>query len=128
MTRIQKPTGRKKKEEVIKFRIGDGVLVSVEGGDGVAVLTRLWEEPIPKDEDEDEDEEDEEAEPGGRTKSDRSASDEPGTRMMGEIHWCFRRKDLPGIMKDLKVEEVSISASLFIRPIERLGVKAKSDD
>ena len=128
-TRITRASakGRKKnKEEVVKFRVGDGVLVSVEGGDGIGFLTRLWEEPAPKDDDSD-DEDKSESGLGGKEKgngrsyrdrqgsensegSDGSEADE--TRMMCEVHWCFRRKDLPGIMKDIKVEEVS-----FIPPM-----------
>ncbi|ORX38507.1 P-loop containing nucleoside triphosphate hydrolase protein [Kockovaella imperatae] len=108
-TRIQKPTGKKKKEEVVKFRVGDGVMVSVEGGDGVAVLTRLWEEPIPKDEgsddDDDDDDDDEDEEADDEEGSGEGEGEGLGMRKMAEIHWCFRRKDLPGIMKDLKVEE-----------------------
>ena len=92
-----------KGDEESRFAIGDGVLVKVEGNaDGVGVLVRLWEEPEEKDEDDDESEED------GDGKSKAEEEERRGTRMMAEIHWCFRRQDLPGIMKNLTVEDVSV--------------------
>ena len=105
--------GRKtRKDEEAPFKIGDGVVVSVEGGsDGLAVLTRLWEEPEPKDED-DSDDSDDEVDEEGKSGGSSDSSEERGTRMMGEVHWCFRRKDLPGIMKDLRVQEVGLTQSM----------------
>lgn len=102
----KKPRANKGDEES-RFAIGDGVLVDVEGGaDGVGVLIRLWEEP-----DKDEDEEGDEDSDGGNDSARRKRKDENGdpteVRMMAEVHWCFRRKDLPGIMKNLTVEDVS---------------------
>jgi origin recognition complex subunit 1 len=102
----KKPRANKGDEES-RFAIGDGVLVDVEGGaDGVGVLIRLWEEP-----DKDEDEEGDEDSNGGNDSARRKRKEENGdateVRMMAEVHWCFRRKDLPGIMKNLTVEDVS---------------------
>ncbi len=75
-------------------------MVAVEGGgEGVGVLIELREEP--EDEiDEDEEEEDEEDE------EEDEEDEERGPKMMAEIHWCFRRQDLPGVMKNLCVEDV----------------------
>ncbi|EIW67259.1 hypothetical protein TREMEDRAFT_33606 [Tremella mesenterica DSM 1558] len=103
-----------KADEESRFTLGDGVAVSVEGGgEGVGVLVRLWETSKKAKGEEDmsgegsaEDEErDEEEEEGS------------GERMWAEVHWCFRRQDLPGIMKNLSVEdnEVLLAASP-IRP------------
>jgi origin recognition complex subunit 1 len=114
-------------DEEARFSVGDGVLVKVEGGvDGVGVLVRLWEEPddeVEEDDEEDKDGQDDDDAKGGdadgRANGEGSRSG-PGndingngttrtrskTRMMAEIHWCFRRKDLPGIMKNLSVEDV----------------------
>jgi len=90
-----------KSDEDSRFTVGDGVMVSVEGGsEGVGVLIRLWEEREETESDgEEEDEEEEEEE------------EERGPMMMAEVHWCFRRQDLPGVMKNLSVEDVRRSAS-----------------
>lgn len=85
-----------------RFAVGDGVMVAVEGGsEGVGVLIRLWEEPPESDETEDGEDEDDDGDESSRGDEDN------GPRMMGEVHWCFRRQDLPGIMKNLSVEDVS---------------------
>ena len=97
------------KAEEEEFDIGDGVLVKVEGGaDGVGILIRLWEEPDDdeSDEEDEEKEDDEEETPGEKEKAE--------TKMMGEVHWCFRREDLPSVMKNLTVYDVSLSLSLAI--------------
>lgn len=104
--------------EESRFAVGDGVLVNVQGGnDGVGILVRLWEE---EEEDSDESDEsgsesdgdddvdgDEQGNGGvgvrGKGKNGRKAK---STTMMGEIHWCFRRSDLPSMMRDLSVAEV----------------------
>lgn len=112
----------KKKTDESRFAIGDGVQVAVEGGkEGVGVLVGLWEEPIPDEEEE------EEPVRGGRSgrgkggvgrggatgrgvKEDEVSGDvDPsrGTRMMARIHWFFRRQDLPGVMRNLSLEDVS---------------------
>ena len=104
-------------DEEARFSVGDGVLVKVEGGtDGVGVLVRLWEEPDDADDgDEEEDGQDDEegeggaggrADGGSRNGDGTSSKSKSKTRMTAEIHWCFRRKDLPGIMKNLSVEDV----------------------
>lgn len=110
----QTPTGRKRKvakgDEESRFTVGDGVLVGVDGGDGVGILIGLWQDNTPRSsgrngdgdgdwdggsDDEDEDEDEEEDYEGS------------GKRMMAEVHWCFRRQDLPGVMKNLNVQDVS---------------------
>lgn len=89
-----KPPAKKKKGDEARFAIGDGVQVAVEGGkEGVGVLVGLWEEPVPPPSDSESD--------GG--KEDR------GTRMMARIHWFFRRQDLPSVMRNLDLEDVSHS-------------------
>ncbi|GFZ49562.1 Origin recognition complex subunit 1 [Saitozyma sp. JCM 24511] len=88
-------------------------MVAVEGGsEGVGVLIRLWEEPPESDETEDGEDEDDDGDESSRGDEDN------GPRMMGEVHWCFRRQDLPGIMKNLSVEdnEVLLAASP-VRPV-----------
>jgi origin recognition complex subunit 1 len=84
-------------------------MVGVDGGDGVGVVIGLWQdtrsrERIREDEgrgdDEDDDEEEEEEEEG------------PAKGMMAEVHWCFRKQDLPSVMKNLNVEDVSLFESL----------------
>ncbi|KAK4689006.1 origin recognition complex subunit 1, partial [Tremellales sp. Uapishka_1] len=92
-------------DEESRFNLGLAVIVAVEGGnEGVGVLTRLWEEDEPDNEDEDEVTKDE-VEDG--------EIEEKGRRKMAEVHWCFRKQDLPGIMKDLRVadNEVLLAAS-----------------
>jgi origin recognition complex subunit 1 len=84
-------------------------MVGVDGGDGVGVVIGLWQdtrsrERIREDEgrgDEDEEEEEEEEEEEGLAKG-----------MMAEVHWCFRKQDLPSVMKNLNVEDVSLSNPL----------------
>jgi origin recognition complex subunit 1 len=84
-------------------------MVGVDGGDGVGVVIGLWQdtrsrERIREDEgggdDEDEDEGDGDEEEG------------PAKGMMAEVHWCFRKQDLPSVMKNLNVEDVSLPESL----------------
>lgn len=88
--------------EESRFSIGDGVLVNVDGGnDGVGILLRLWEE-------DDADSDDEEESDDSEDDSDDESSEEGNKKlMMAEIHWCFRQQDLPGVMKNLNVAEVS---------------------
>jgi len=100
----KKGKGKQKEDEISRFTIGDGVLVSVDGGnDGVGILIRLWEESGSGEDEGDEDES------GSGDGDDSDDEDDDGPRMMAEIHWCFRRQDLPGIMKNLQVDDVSQS-------------------
>ena len=93
--RLSSTSSRKKAKpsEEKRFALGDGVQVSVDGGEGVGVLIRLWSQPRTVDEDEEESEDGE------------SQGEED---MMGEVHWVFRREDMPGIMKNVSVEDVSL--------------------
>lgn len=93
-----------KQDEESRFTVGDGVMVSVEGGEeGVGVLIRLWEEleDEASERSSEEDEGLEDVEIGNDVQD-----EERGRKMMAEVHWCFRRQDLPGIMKNLSVEDV----------------------
>lgn len=84
-----------KPDEESRFAIGDGVVVQVEGGnDGIGMLTALWEEPAGDDDDESED-------------SSRSSVAPDTPLMMAQIHWFFRKEDLPGVMRNVKLEDVS---------------------
>ncbi|WVW85627.1 hypothetical protein I302_107665 [Kwoniella bestiolae CBS 10118] len=100
-----------KGDEESRFTVGDGVLVSVEGGDeGVGILIGLWEEPSSPNNDDD----------GGQEEEDgEDEEEEDGPKMMAEIHWAFRKVDLPGVMKNVNVEEneVLLAASLTSRPV-----------
>jgi origin recognition complex subunit 1 len=90
----------KEKEQERRFTVGDGVVVGVEGGsEGIGILVRLWEVKEPE---EDGDDGSEAGQVDGKVEKEAEK-----TRMMGEIHWCFRRQDLPGIMKNLTVADVS---------------------
>jgi origin recognition complex subunit 1 len=134
-----------KGDEESRFTVGDGVVVAIEGGgEGIGVLVGLWEEP---DEDEEEEEDrdgdkdkmdkegEKEGREGGRVNGreegesssaaadkDKSSDDDTPLenkpmRMVAEVHWCFRRQDLPGIMKNLAVADVSVfRASFFVWP------------
>lgn len=62
----------------------------------------MWEEDIKKDDKEDSEEEEEDDDD-----DELDEIDGEKTIKMAEIHWCFRRSDLPGIMKNLTVEDVS---------------------
>ncbi|WWD19059.1 hypothetical protein CI109_103517 [Kwoniella shandongensis] len=102
-----------KGDEESRFTVGDGVLVAVEGGDeGVGVLIGLWEEPEDGENAEDEDGEQEQRE-------EEEEEGERGPKMMAEIHWAFRKQDLPGIMKNVQVDEneVLLAASALSRPV-----------
>lgn len=83
-------------------------MVGVDGGDGVGVVIGLWQDLAGdrdgdgRDGDEEEKEEEEE---------DEEEEDGPGKGMMAEVHWCFRKQDLPSVMKNLNVEDVSLSPS-----------------
>lgn len=80
------------------------MLVTVEGnGEGVGVLTRLWEEVGKKLEGEVGGQDDGEGEDDG--------DEEEDPTMMAEVHWCFRRQDLPSIMKNVSVEDVRMTPS-----------------
>jgi origin recognition complex subunit 1 len=84
-------------------------MVAVEGGnEGVGVLVRLWEEPADDGDEEDEEESRDSME--GTRESGNGSDQEEDMRMMAEVHWCFRRQDLPGIMKNLSVEDVCSSS------------------
>jgi origin recognition complex subunit 1 len=77
-----------------RFTVGDGVVVGVEGGnEGIGVLIRLWEEESVGEEDYEED-------------NTGNGGQDGDMKMMGEVHWCFRRQDLPGVMKNLTVADV----------------------
>ena len=118
------PLKKKKQGEEARFSIGDGVLVRVEGGvDGIGILIRLWEEAIPEEEIESEAEGGE----GGKDKEEENGQVE-GRRMMGEVHWCFRRKDLPGIMKNLSVKDVSgfVAVVLQRSVVRRVAIRIGS--
>ena len=109
VTPVKPLLGRKRpragrEDEESRFTVGDGVSVSVEGGsEGIGVLTRLWEAPRGEDEDREDDEDRD-----GDDSEDAADDDTPENRMMAEVHWCFRRQDLPGIMKNVTVEDVSL--------------------
>jgi origin recognition complex subunit 1 len=93
-----------------KFNVGDGVMVAVEGSsEGVGIITRMWEEEVQKEKDEDESDEE---------MPDQEEEGEKEMIKMAEIHWCFRRFELPGIMKNLTVEDVSLSRT------QRIGERA----
>ncbi|KAK8854793.1 hypothetical protein IAR55_003532 [Kwoniella newhampshirensis] len=103
-----------KGDEESRFTVGDGVLVAVEGGDeGVGVLIGLWEEP------EDEDHDEEEGAEGNYGEEEEEENEDKGPKMMAEIHWAFRKQDLPGIMKNVQVDEneVLLAASALSRPV-----------
>lgn len=86
----------KRKGDEARFALGDGVQVAVEGGkEGVGVLVALWEEPAPDT--------DTEADGADAPTDGKDAE----TRMMARIHWCFRRQDLPSVMRNLELEDVS---------------------
>lgn len=112
----KKPKARKGDDES-RFAVGDGVEVRVEGGnEGVGVLVDLWEEPEPEDDEEDGAGSDSDG--GGDVEMSEKQQDGEGagqdgqrkTRMMAEVHWCFRRQDLPSIMKNLTVADVRLSS------------------
>jgi origin recognition complex subunit 1 len=89
----KKGKGRARVEEK-RFTVGDGVVVGVEGGnEGIGVLIRLWEEESVGEEDYEED-------------NTGNGGQDGDMKMMGEVHWCFRRQDLPGVMKNLTVADV----------------------
>jgi origin recognition complex subunit 1 len=85
----------KSKEKIaqLMFRVGDGVLIGTVGDVGVAVLTRLWEQPVEEDGDEDEMEDDD--------------SEQVKMEKMCEIRWCYRKKDLPGVIGKIQLSDVS---------------------
>ncbi|WVQ68072.1 uncharacterized protein L199_006278 [Kwoniella botswanensis] len=110
------PSSRKVKagkgDEESRFTVGDGVLVSVEGGnEGVGILIGLWEDaPSSTNQEEDDGEEEED---------EKQEEEEEGPKMMAEIHWAFRKADLPGVMKNVNIEdnEVLLAASLTSRSV-----------
>lgn len=124
----RKPKAAKGDEES-RFHVGDGVMVGVDGGDGVGILVGLYEEEVKRKgrmrrrgsgSEGDSGEESSGSESDSQSQSDgREGSDDDGSkgegarerrskkRMMAVVHWCFRRKDLPGVMKNLSVEDVS---------------------
>lgn len=74
-----------------RFEVGDAVAVTLQGGqEGIAVLIDLWEEEIPEQEgDEDSDDEEQET-----------------TRKMATVHWCYRKEDLPEVMRSVSMGPV----------------------
>jgi origin recognition complex subunit 1 len=85
-------------------------MVGVDGGDGVGVLIGLWQDlGTGRGEGEDEDDECREEDDEEEEEEEREGS---GRKMMAEVHWCFRRQDLPSIMKNLNVQDVSHSLPL----------------
>ncbi len=85
------------------FRVGDGVLIGTVGDVGVAILVRMWEQDVEDDEEEQEEgEQDEEEMLNGLLGSERKEK-------MCEIRWCYRKKDLPGVMGKIQLSDVSIS-------------------
>jgi origin recognition complex subunit 1 len=114
-----------KADEESRFTVGDGVMVGVDGGDGVGVVIGLWQDTRSReriredegrgdDEEEDGEEEEEEEEEG------------PAKGMMAEVHWCFRKQDLPSVMKNLNVEDVSLSDLLNSSSTFRRSLKPGS--
>ncbi|KAL1406326.1 Origin recognition complex, subunit 1 [Vanrija albida] len=103
------PRRRRKPDEEARFAIGDGVVVQVEGGnDGIGMLTALWEEPADADDESDDDD---------SSASSAPAADAP-PRMMAQIHWFFRKEDLPGVMRNVKLEDNEVLlASSPNRPV-----------
>jgi origin recognition complex subunit 1 len=100
---------RRKGEDESRFHLGVGVIVSVEGGgEGVGILIGLWEEEVGED-DEDSQASDEGRgeEDDGDGEKDGDVEDGPKTRKLAEVHWCFRKQDLPSVMKNLQVADVS---------------------
>ena len=78
-----KPIKSGKADDEARFSVGDGVMVSVEGGgEGVGILTALWEE-MP----------DEKSILGNESGDDEEEEEEnDGPKMMAKVHWCFRRQ------------------------------------
>lgn len=81
-------------------------MVGVDGGDGVGVVIGLWQVSPGAGESEvgDEERQSEEKEDENEDEED----DGPAKGMMAEVHWCFRKQDLPSVMKNLNVEDVSL--------------------
>lgn len=102
-----KPTAKGKKkvtsetrgeETFQKFSLGDGVLVAVLGNDvGVGILTKMWDEPLSRD---DQGTEDDLKEPDNRSGADDRIK-------LCEVRWFYRKQDLPTTMNVLKVADVS---------------------
>jgi origin recognition complex subunit 1 len=80
-------------------------MVGVDGGDGVGVVIGLWQDHGQPQREEREGEQDEEVD----EEEEEEEEDGPGKGMMAEVHWCFRKQDLPSVMKNLNVEDVSTS-------------------
>ncbi|WWC71564.1 uncharacterized protein I206_105522 [Kwoniella pini CBS 10737] len=112
-----------KEDEESRFTIGDGVLINLEGGNqGVAILIGLYEDfnyykKNNHDNDDQEKEEEEEEENDDNDNDDDF--EEKKSKMMAEIHWAFRKSDLPSIMKNVNIEEneVLLAASLNSKPV-----------
>lgn len=106
MTLVKRRKHAKKGFEESRFAVGDGVLVNVQGGnDGVGILVRLWEEEEEESEDDSASDSDSERDGDGGQQQ-RTEGKKRNVTMMGEVHWCFRRSDLPSMMRDLSVAEV----------------------
>lgn len=95
----KKATSETRGEETFqKFSLGDGVLVAVLGNDvGVGILTKMWDEPLSKD---DQGTEDDSEEPDNRSGADDRIK-------LCEVRWFYRKQDLPTTMNVLKVADVS---------------------
>ncbi|WRT68394.1 uncharacterized protein IL334_005370 [Kwoniella shivajii] len=113
-----------KGDEESRFTIGDGVLVAIEGGDeGVGVLIGLWEDqsqsPSRSHSQSDNNGETNEQDENADDEEEGEEEEEKGPKMMAEIHWAFRKQDLPGIMKNVNVEdnEVLLAASISRRAV-----------
>ena len=104
-----------KGDEESRFTVGDGVMVGVDGGDGVGVVIGMWEAHTIEGEDRDQDEDEEDNERGEEDEEE----DGPAKGMMAEVHWCFRKQDLPSVMKNLNVEDVSLALFLLLSTAAR---------
>lgn len=95
----KKATSETRGEETFqKFSLGDGVLVAVLGNDvGVGILTKMWDEPLSKDDQGTEDDSEE--------RDNRSGADD--RIKLCEVRWFYRKQDLPTTMNVLKVADVS---------------------
>ncbi|WVR00003.1 hypothetical protein IAU59_007145 [Kwoniella sp. CBS 9459] len=109
---------RAKGDEESRFAVGDGVLVSVEGGDeGVGIIIGLWDEQKASSS-----RRIEGLEGDGGEENGEDDEEDDGPSMMAEIHWAFRKEDLPSIMKTANVQEneVLLAASTTSRPVSSI--------
>ncbi|WWC90716.1 uncharacterized protein L201_005653 [Kwoniella dendrophila CBS 6074] len=113
---ISTPSNKKvkagKNDEESRFTIGDGVLIAIEGGDeGVGILIGLWEETNMNNDHNSESENNDNEEDDD---DDDDDDEDKGPKMMAEIHWAFRKSDLPSVMKNVNIEdnEVLLATSI----------------